>query len=330
MIKSFVVLALFLVSIHSQAGQYRGYDRFEYLLEELDETLHQPHDANEAIDQFLKNDVRRQLFKLEGLSRLYKIQYEEFDPIYNKFKKLEDVLGKFIETKEYFEFAEKLDAPQAAQKKLKAKLDESRVALVTILEKSWLPDSKGVSGAEDMMEELYDMVWDPDATDRKLMLQSYARDVRKVIGNDYDMDKLQEGIHELRRRLRWFPIYIGSLDGLITIKKPIDETKITEWQLLIKKMNWSGKEKAVASVSYERYLKISDYIKTLGELKDQGEYTAALLAAMGGTAESKKWIFTRMQELGMKVRDVSKEAKVLYSEMRQSQVLEGLLKELTH
>jgi hypothetical protein len=33
-----------------------------------------------------------------------------------------------------------------------------------------------------------------------------------------DFNKLEEGIHEFRRELRWFPVVIDSLDGLITLR----------------------------------------------------------------------------------------------------------------
>lgn len=328
MIQLFGILALSLASLTAQAG-HRGYDRFEFHLEKLDKMLHEPRDTEEAIEYLVKNDVRRQLFKLEGLARLNKIQYEEFDQIYNKFKKFEDVLGKYTESKEYLDFAVKLGAPAAATKKLKAVLVESKSALSALLEKSWLPDAQGVSGAEDMMQELYDFDWDSDSVDRKLMIQSYVRDIKKVIENEYDMDKLQDGIHELRRRLRWFPIYLLSLDGLVSLKKPTDEAQLPEWESLIKKMGWSGEEKAFATVSVDRYLTISDMVAELGELKDQGEYVGALLSAMGGTAESKKWILNRMKELGIPVRDVHAQAHSIYKELKRDQVLEGLVKELT-
>ena len=327
--KSFISLLALGVSLSANAGQYRGYERFEYHLKQLDKILKVSADTDETIDVFVARDVRKLLFKLEGLARIYRIQYEEFDPIYEKFKKLEDVLGKYLEAKEYFEFADKIRAPESAVKKLKAVMDENKKLLAAALLKTWMPDKNGVTGAEDMMEVLYDFEWDSDSVDRKLILDSFKRDIKKVIENNYDMDQLQAGVHELRRRLRWFSIYLMSTDGMIGIKKPLDEKKIPDWEKAIKKMDWSGDENPFVSLTFDRYSVLSYYISFLGELKDQGEYVGAVLAAMGGSAESKKWILSQMEAIGMPVRDVHKEAKALYAELKKNLFLEGLYKELT-
>ena len=47
------------------------------------------------------------------------------------------------------------------------------------------------------------------------------RELQRVLKNvrdgRFDFNKLEDGIHEFRRRLRWFPMLIDSLDGLILV-----------------------------------------------------------------------------------------------------------------
>jgi hypothetical protein len=44
------------------------------------------------------------------------------------------------------------------------------------------------------------------------------RMLTNVRDHRFDFNRLEDGIHEFRRRLRWFPILVDSLDGLIMVR----------------------------------------------------------------------------------------------------------------
>jgi len=61
--------------------------------------------------------------------------------------------------------------------------------------------------------------------DRAFLQTEIARRLAKIAATPYDIDALQEGLHELRKDVRWFAIFCASVDGLVQLdptRRPIE------------------------------------------------------------------------------------------------------------
>jgi hypothetical protein len=172
--------------------------------------------------------ARTQLFRLESLLRLYRRAFPELEKYRREVKELEDGLGDYAFATDSLSFAREkftsenaTHAPSARRKTeqdrvlaaLERKREKARRVLTTLVEKSSL-------GAD--LPRLRSVVvsrfagWSPsnDLAHVRAELLSLLRDVRD---GDFDFNRLEDGIHEFRRRLRWFPVLVDSLDGLILV-----------------------------------------------------------------------------------------------------------------
>lgn len=312
----------------AQADGPRGFERFEYRLDQLDRYLRDYPSIDILIKDWRKQNVRSLIFTIEGLARLYTIVDEEyFKGFYKKIKKLEDALGSYTEIEDYIDFAIDIRAPNDAIRKLRSISSGRKKVLADLLKKDWV-ESNGVTGAQEMADDLYEMDWLDTRADRKSLVRAFEVDVNKVIGKKYDMDQLQKGIHELRRRLRWFSIYFSSMDGAIGLEKQTDEAMKEKWEKAIKKFNWSGEEKPTYELNLGRHLQLVSWVEQLGVLKDQGEYVSAVALAMG-SSDAKEWIYDQMKKKGIPIHRVHAEAHEIYDSLKRSNVLESLSKELS-
>ena len=98
----------------------------------------------------------------------------------------------------------------------------------------------------------------------------------KLVTKELDLNKLEEGIHELRRKLRWIAIYCIALRGKVALAKPqpgdalsqyiTPENQNTKFNQLPK----SKTETHVLNILPGAYYAMSNVIKSIGDIKDPG------------------------------------------------------------
>lgn len=57
--------------------------------------------------------------------------------------------------------------------------------------------------------------WSTDEEDRHFVIGAIDKQLKEILKNNYDLEYLNNGMHELRRELRWFTLYVIAADGLI-------------------------------------------------------------------------------------------------------------------
>ncbi len=169
------------------------------------------------------------------------------------------------------------------------------------------------------------------------MKSELSRRLEKIESTPYDMNELEDGIHELRRHLRWFPIYAESLNGLFQLDDTHNPVKAYEPLLqegiaTSKYVNLPAgdREKDPINISKSLYCGLMQLTLDLGALKDAGEpihfiRDAYVRAGISDDAGAKKAVAKLF--VGTADEDeIHKNAHAQYDAMKKN----GLVRELRH
>lgn len=161
------------------------------------------------LDQALavaRSGTRVAAFNMQGLGRLYRGYPIESNKRFAKHmredgKALEDALGQLDV---FMTLRRPKDAEKAARALMKM-LDED----------DWLDRNGRSPLLQDLQARLYNLKWLPPQEDRKFLLMKLVDQAESVRSTEYDMKRLGDGLHELRRELRWVVIDSQNTDGLV-------------------------------------------------------------------------------------------------------------------
>lgn len=198
------------------------FNPFLYYSEQLQNLLHQAAKQKDAAWWLYKHDARTVFFMLEALTRLHQKAFDEkvFDKWNKRFKKLEDLFG---EVDEY--------AALETQFKANKKIPREVIRYFTVRKESALEKCNRRLLAKDWLKDKL------EAFDRKISAfdqafdEAYLAELRFALEKEidailyfalrvnYQFTKIEDEVHELRRKLRWLSIYAQALRGLIQLKK---------------------------------------------------------------------------------------------------------------
>jgi hypothetical protein len=177
-------------------------------------------------DALIDVRARGQLFRLESLLRLYVRAHSGLEKYRRNVKELEDGLGAYTFADDSVSFAKstfkeenqtrkpdaaRLAAQEQVLKRLETDRDVARGVFKQLAAKSTLGSDLPKLRAL-VVSRFANWSTSRELTYVKGELERMLTNVRE---GRFDFNKLEEGIHEFRRRLRWIPIVIDSLDGLI-------------------------------------------------------------------------------------------------------------------
>lgn len=245
------------------------------------------------------NDTRRILFMLEGLLRLYAKRYgKRIERRLVAVKAFEDQLGAVDHAATLLAAACDVRLPKKTIRHLDKELKSARRRLEKILRKRWTLDKAGrASGIAKIIAAVTRKGWDDYDTDRAYLRAELARRLAKVEKTRYDMKDLEEGIHELRRQIRWLPIYLTALDGFVCLddnRNPVAAyTTLLDSPIATSKyahLSISDREPSPLKLSRSLFVANTRAIEQLGEHKDRGQLIDGLAAALheSGAAKSRK------------------------------------------
>lgn len=200
----------------------KGFNPFLFYSKQLQTLLTKAAKQKDPALWLYKNGVRTTLFMLEALTRLHKTAFDEklFEKWNKRFKKLEDVFGQIDEY-------EALETAFKANKKVsKEILKYYSVHKENYLEtcnrrlvgKNWLNEKVL---AFDQKLSKFEMAFDKHYISelRLAMVNEIDQILYFTLKSDYHFTKIEEQVHEIRRKLRWLSIYAQALQGLIQLKK---------------------------------------------------------------------------------------------------------------
>ena len=179
-------------------------------------------------DSLIEAKARTQLFRLEGLLRLYLAARPELNKYRLEVKELEDSLGAYTFASDSLSFAKDRFKAENQGHGPDAARDAAQARVIEALNRqkdSAHADFAKLVGKSSLVADLPKL--------RSLVVSKFAgwtaskdvgyvkgelvRMLKNVKDGTFDFNKLESGIHEYRRRLRWIPIAIDSLDGLILV-----------------------------------------------------------------------------------------------------------------
>jgi len=293
----------------------------------------------------LRRDLRSTLFYLEGILRLYRRRYEQaLDAPYQRVKALEDGLGQLGAAVHLAELARRLGLAEPALHWCDTQVDAARSELSAELQAAWLPQADGtIPLFRSICEALAALDFEGYARDRRSLIKELRRWLKTLADTPLDMYVLQgnHGLHELRRQLRWFPIYAVSLDGLVVASdrhNPIEEYR----SLLTSEVAESPfarlpeplREDKPIEISRSLFLAATQFISQLGELKDAAEDLAGIEHALigGGVARSSRAAQAQaLEALGRspeQQQDLHVRAERLYRGLRRNRYFQHLRSDL--
>lgn len=318
----------------------RPFERVLITAAKIEGILKSETDPDKLVDAVMQKDLRRQVFLLEGSSKMYSdIHGKPAERVYISTKKLEDQLGHYSMTKSNLAAAEKVKADPKVIALLTKDMNDSRAALKQVLVDDWMPDAKGrLPGMRDIVEDWGEAKWGSYEKDMGKVKDELSRRLEKLETTPYNMKDLENGIHELRRQLRWFPIYAESLNGMFQL----DDTKnpVAAYEPLLKadiatskyvQLPDSAREKDAIQIPKSVYCGLMQLTLDLGALKDAGEPLHFIREAYvrSGVAKDEASAQKTVDTLFGGVTDEHKihdDAQKLYDAMKKN----GLVRELRH
>jgi hypothetical protein len=285
-----------------------------------------------------KNDLRTEAFMLESLYRLYE---KGFDSVYengNKlFKKLEDALGQ-IDFYDVFyqDFKANKKISQDAKNYILRKKERSLEKFGKLLAK------KG--GLEDRIKELNKFITGQQLKFEGTAIKKIETAIQKEIvvikefveQTNRNFTRVEEELHEVRRKLRWLSIYGQSLQGIIKLvddgKKDAWEKKYLSKKIVALPFNKLPLHNFPAHVIYRKnnFYALSWLIFELGILKDTGFRLEFLAKVIRKVEEIDPEAAMKKAELALAVKEnekaLLKHASRLVSEfLNKDKVLDGLI-----
>lgn len=227
-----------------------------------------------------KKGARTPLFMLEALTRLHNKAFDEtlFDKWNSRFKKLEDLLGeidKYVELEKEFKANKKISAEVVKYFSVNI-ANHAEKFNQRLREKEWLNNK--LKSFESKLNE-FTVEYNQEYIDELQfsIVDEIDAILNFVLKYDYQFTKLEEHIHELRRKLRWLSIYAQSLQGLIQLKKT-SKTQKTHINYFTKevmsasfiKLPAKPKNTAIIEFDADSFYALSWLIDELGKLKDAG------------------------------------------------------------
>lgn len=177
--------------------------------------------STDQIAQTLLASGRPASFSLQALCRLYEKENDTFKSLRDDFKGLEDGIGGFDKWNGIYQTAVSQHKDQATLDRLKAQSDAALVTFSKLLTtKGWISaDAATPSLAAKHEAWLKSYAWKKRVDDRGVVLTHLSKELDDLGTTQYDMKILEvgNGIHELRRDLRWVLIEQLGLNGMITL-----------------------------------------------------------------------------------------------------------------
>lgn len=177
----------------------------------------------EDIAQTLLNSGRPASFSLQALCRLYEKADPKFATMRDDFKGLEDGIGAYDKWDSIYRKAVSEGKDQETLARLKKQADDALTRFKSLLtSKNWIKDGgAGSPHLEEIETFLNTYKWKSRKEDRGIVLDHLIKEMKDLNETQYDMKILEvgDGIHELRRDLRWILIEQLALNGMTVTKK---------------------------------------------------------------------------------------------------------------
>ena len=202
----------------------KALERFEYFLAKTEDKINSAVVGPDRAERLYKTGIRTEMFMLQGLCRVYGsgLKGKAFDKMRARFKQVEDALGAI----DYYDgfitaFQADTTTPPEIISNLGFRRSKSMQNFEVILkDNDWFAEGKK-SRINKIRKKLFDLDWPKDKKETKLIHTFYAAEIEEiedfVAGEGLPFTKMEDQVHEFRRKLRWLSIYPQALRGKIQL-----------------------------------------------------------------------------------------------------------------
>lgn len=227
-----------------------------------------------------ENDARTILFMLEALTRIHNKAFNDklFYKWNKRFKKLEDVFGEidqYITLENEFKTNKKVSKEVLKYFRVNAN-NFTEKCNQRLIAKDWLNNK--LNSFDHKISE-FNIEYNKEYLDK--LRFTIRKEIDAIFSflekSKFQFTKIEEEVHELRRKLRWFSIYAQALNGLIQLKKTQTKIKFqinyftedvlnSPYNILPKR----PKNISVIEFNHDAFFALSWMILKLEDLKDKG------------------------------------------------------------
>jgi hypothetical protein len=310
----------------------------------------QANGSDGLVQGLVKVDARRTVFMLEGFLRLYgKELGNKGAKALENVKTLEDNLGNYGLHDELLQQATDAKLPGSIIDALEEGKQKQHSQYEKFVESMVRPDDKGRS---PLIAQVIDaLVAHQDdfhgyEHDRRNTFERLGKLMHHLQDDKFDMTQPVTGIHELRRHIRWLPVDIEALNGLVVLDDKINP--VPAYQAAMKtSLTPDGKPLAESKfvnlpaptrepdalhVSKSLYTATMDLVLKLGAIKDHYEPLTLIadLYVKQGLAKDVSQARAMLDPLldpKETERDYQQQAQALYTEFHQNNLFGAMASE---
>ena len=270
-----------------------SYQRFLTLLGKVKKDGEGAKNLEQLIEAYRKNDTRGNIFRLEGLLRMFAQHADfsaDFEKGYRKIRNFEDSLGHYIDSLKFQQRAIQLNLPELAGV-ISKRVHADHEVLTNFLESEW-PTGQEIKWKEKYEDRFNQITGDAE---RKFLVSELTRFINEVQKKKYDLNKLQEGVHEYRRKLRWILLMAQASGGFFKLAespaldkqyaKYLDGSGIREASF--SKIPELASEKNPCLISRALFEMVTLAVFRIGEAKDSGELVENIAMAYEAFGDTK-------------------------------------------
>ena len=198
--------------------------RFATPMKNLKTVLEGPGTDAEIANTLLASG-RSSAFSLQAICRVYSKLDPKFKEMRDDFKGLEDGIGNYDKWNGIYERGVSDNKDAATLARLKKQRDDALTSFVSLLTaKQWRTDGNTPTRMAQHEAFLKGFKWLSQKEDRKLVLEQLSDEMKDLKKTQYDMKILEvgDGVHELRRDMRWVLIEQLGMNGMIVLKDGAD------------------------------------------------------------------------------------------------------------
>jgi hypothetical protein len=271
----------------------KGLFRFTYHLDKLEGSLQQASKEKNPALWLYNNNVRTTAFMLEALSRLNRNLYDSkfFEKCRIRFKSIEDGIGVIDYYSAYaLEFNNNARIPAEIANYLQGQAREKIQHLNDLLiTEDWIGENP--SRITKIKKKLEETDWKKEKNEVKQIADFYTDAILEinvfVDKTGFNLNNIENQVHELRRKIRWLSIYPHALLGAIQLTdNNINDPKLGKYltpEILnspFNKLPEPGDCNYELLLEKDYYLALSWLIDALGKLKDKGLGAIAIAEAL--------------------------------------------------
>ncbi|MCC7442778.1 MAG: hypothetical protein IT285_14175 [Bdellovibrionales bacterium] len=270
----------------AEAAESRAWGRFKPWVVDLQGLIRPGESAGETAQRLLGSSARISAFNLQALGRIYSELDPKFDEFRGELKRLEDSIGEYDKWVSVLDAASSDSGSSAADlDRLRRRVREAKLKLTEMLkEREWVVEAG--SGERPRLQRIERFLrtfdWAEYSEDRDFVLGRLSKQLKKVDETEYDISILEhgDGVHELRRELRWFLIQARVLNGLVTFRPASEGCDVAELRPLLQQpiaeskysaLPGAGDEPETCGISRCLFIGLVYWVEELGAVKDQAE-----------------------------------------------------------